>query len=109
MEAIAALTASERARAEQHHVPDHGDPVPVRRHDSAGGLPGGGSERAGQEAQAALGGHADPDRTGDAERGAGAHGDGVLRESADQRVLVWCLHEDEVGLRGDDRLADVLE
>ena len=109
MEAIAALTASERARAEQHHVPDHGDPVPVRRHDSAGGLPGGGSERAGQEAQAALGGHADPDRAGDAERGAGAHGDGVLRESADQRVLVWCLHEDEVGLRGDDRVADVLE
>jgi hypothetical protein len=33
----------------------------------------------------------------------------VLRESADQRVLVWCLHEDEVGLRGDDRVADVLE
>ena len=39
LEAIAALTAAERARAEraeQHHVPDHGDPVPVRRHDSAG-------------------------------------------------------------------------
>jgi hypothetical protein len=49
----------------------------------------GGSERAVQEAQAALGGHADPDRAGDAERGAGAHGDGVLGEPADQRVLVW--------------------
>jgi hypothetical protein len=36
LEAIAALTAAERARAEQHHVPDHGDPVPVRRHDPAG-------------------------------------------------------------------------
>ena len=53
-----------------------------------------------QEAQAALGGHADPDRAGDAERGAGAHGDGVLGEPADQRVLVWGLHGNEVGLRG---------
>jgi hypothetical protein len=58
----------------------------------------GGSERAVQEAQAALGGHADPDRAGDAERGAGAHGDGVLGEPTDQCVLVWGLHEDEVGL-----------
>jgi hypothetical protein len=34
LEAIAALTAAERARAEQHHVPDHGDrpPVPSRSH-----------------------------------------------------------------------------
>ncbi|MGH3182777.1 MAG: hypothetical protein ACRDOE_12855 [Streptosporangiaceae bacterium] len=40
LEAIAALTAAERVRAEQHHVPDHGDPVPVRGHDSADGRPG---------------------------------------------------------------------
>jgi len=46
---------------------------------------------------------------GNAERGAGTHGDGVLGEPADQCVLVWSLHEDEVGLRGDDRVAGVLE
>jgi hypothetical protein len=43
LEAIAALTAAERARAERaehHHVPDYGDPVPVRPHVFAGGRPG---------------------------------------------------------------------
>jgi hypothetical protein len=35
LEAIAALTAAERAHAEQHHVPDHGDMVPTRGHDPA--------------------------------------------------------------------------
>jgi hypothetical protein len=51
--------AAERARAEQHHVPNHGDPAPCVGMTR----PGMGSEGAVQEVQevqAALGRQADP-------------------------------------------------